>query len=436
MFTIVPILVTFIVLILWIKKGFTYTVINPIFYISILHAFYFSYFSETNQYLLEIITISTLGVFIYYAFFLISCFGKQNFLFSLLSIRCVKSGEGNLGKPISNVRYLAFYISLFLFSTFLNSYIYGGLLPAISRFYTLLPVNDVPSFYVTLDKTMIKVAFFLSFVLFLKREYGGASSSTIAICLLFYLLTVFPIGARGNLLSIVIAFLFSKLLYIYRSNSRIRTDIFGLVMIMTFIIMSAIQYNIRSHSFSSDSSSVSEIFDSALDKASGDDSNKRDIPIMEEHLTKIVERYGTTHDFLLGHTFYSMFVNAIPRTYWENKPVGVGRILAYNDGAPKDTNISFAVSYFGEGWVNSGWWGVISFSAFFGFFTGLSSRLGMNYFKSSEIKYVLLGFVYIYSASMFVRGDMLSAWGQVIYPLILVHLLIFLSNKISLRKIL
>ncbi|XNJ81441.1 O-antigen polymerase [Vibrio cyclitrophicus] len=430
MYTIVPFLTFLILFGLIIKKGFLYAIIHPITYISLLHNFYFSFYSSSNPYLLEIQVMTALGVFTYFSLFLMMAFGKSDRLFPALVGWSKKMEKDNIDNRFPKAIFVLYFLLLFVFSTALNSYIYGGVLPSISRFYTLLPVNEVPTMLTTMDKTFIKLAFVVSFVLFLGREYGRVGIFTIFVCLLLYLLTVFPIGSRGNLLSIVMALFFAKVVHVLKTGSRFKLDVISSVFVFVIISLSIVQYNVRSYNFNSDSSSIGEVFDAIVLNYSGENVEKRDITIMEEHLTKVVIRYGKEKDFLLGHTFYSIFSNIIPRSFWNEKPVGVGRILAYDDGAPPETNISFAVSYFGEGWVNSSWWGVVYFSAFFGALTGIFSRLGMYYFQSNDVAYVLLGFVYIYSASMFVRGDMLSAWGQVIYPLVLVNIIIYMYKKL------
>jgi hypothetical protein len=123
-------------------------------------------------------------------------------------------------------------------------------------------------------------------------------------------------------------------------------------------------------------------------------------------LAKVVKGSVVTYgNQLLGVLFFF-----IPRSIWSNKPVGSGEYLAnlydYDFG-----NIS--MNYFGEGFVNFGFFGIFLFVIFL---SAIHVVLDFNYYNK-RVKSIRFVFFYLFFMSlqiMFLRGDLLTNYSIIV----------------------
>lgn len=109
-----------------------------------------------------------------------------------------------------------------------------------------------------------------------------------------------------------------------------------------------------------------------------------------------------------GRQLIGVLLFWVPRSFWPNKPVGSGaytaEILDFNF-----SNIS--ANYFGEGYINFGFFGMLLFVLFLAFITAKMDKLYWVVLSSQKNNYykiiymLLLGLLFF-----FLRGDMMSAF--------------------------
>lgn len=86
-----------------------------------------------------------------------------------------------------------------------------------------------------------------------------------------------------------------------------------------------------------------------------------------ENSIRIMNKYEAGSHFGVNTVVYPL-LNFIPRKFWKNKPIGLGRKIVIDIyGAPKDTPVSFAPGFLGEVYVDFGYVGI----AIFGLLVGL-----------------------------------------------------------------
>jgi hypothetical protein len=151
--------------------------------------------------------------------------------------------------------------------------------------------------------------------------------------------------------------------------------------------------------------------------------------IVFEYVEKVVDTYGIEKDYLYFYTPYSILANPIPRELWPDKPYGFGKVLAIDAGAGEDSGVSFAAGLAGEGYANGGWVGIVVLTAMIGVLCGFFAKFSSELFLSPSIAHLLLAFQAWLAAQYFVRGDILSAWGQAVYPFVFSLFSLWIINK-------
>jgi hypothetical protein len=154
---------------------------------------------------------------------------------------------------------------------------------------------------------------------------------------------------------------------------------------------------------------------------------------MNDHIAFIFQYYeaGNFHYFT---SFYAIAVNLIPRALWPEKPVGFGKQLAWLQGYSKENPTSVAAGIAGEGYANGGWLGLILLSLLVGAFCGLCAGVAFWGFRNGNILDIFLSLLFFAPSISFIRGDMLTAWGTTVYPLIAVLLLLVALRFLVLRR--
>lgn len=94
----------------------------------------------------------------------------------------------------------------------------------------------------------------------------------------------------------------------------------------------------------------------------------------------ILSRFPERYDFFYGETYYALFVQFVPRIFWEKKPVGLGgplglmrtaklRFFTKQKWITSGRGISLSPGFVGEAYANFGVFGIFLMSALFGLVT-------------------------------------------------------------------
>lgn len=85
----------------------------------------------------------------------------------------------------------------------------------------------------------------------------------------------------------------------------------------------------------------------------------------------IMENYPEVYDYMPLHGFMFVVTNPVPRSFWPEKPRGLGVILQEQ----LQTYANLGVGIIGHGWAEGGMYGVIGYAVFFGLLTAALDNL-------------------------------------------------------------
>jgi len=128
-------------------------------------------------------------------------------------------------------------------------------------------------------------------------------------------------------------------------------------------------------------------------------------------LRRTVEWFPARMEFLKGYSFYAIAVNVVPRVWWPQKPMGLGRLASvWFDRTP---NNSIGLSLVGELYANFGTPASIVGMLFFGLIcrAAYTWYLGRRGNEAALVVYVQL----LWCMMQEVRGDMLSTTIRLAY---------------------
>lgn len=150
-------------------------------------------------------------------------------------------------------------------------------------------------------------------------------------------------------------------------------------------------------------------------------------------LRQTVEFFPRHMEFLNGYSFYGVVANVVPRAWWNDKPIGVGKlacILYY-----RNPNSTIALSLPGELYANFGTAGTVAGMFVFGVLVGLTYRW---YSRQRGQAPALLVYIQLVWCALFeVRGDILDATVPVLYhvlPVVGVLLVATYVNRLAARQ--
>lgn len=131
-----------------------------------------------------------------------------------------------------------------------------------------------------------------------------------------------------------------------------------------------------------------------------------------------------------GRQFVGVLLFWVPRSVWPNKPIGSGAFLADEMGF-YFSNVS--CSYFAEGYINFGFFGIILFTVFMSYITARFDKYyweivlhqNNNYFK--VIYFLLIGILFF-----ILRGDLMSSFAFTVGFLISI-LLVHMTTRIKIK---
>ena len=149
---------------------------------------------------------------------------------------------------------------------------------------------------------------------------------------------------------------------------------------------------------------------------------------------RTLEFFPKHADYLWGYSFYGVVVNPIPRVFWEDKPIGVGKLASMlYDGTPHN---SIGLSLPGELYANFGIVGALMGM----FFSGLLMGVIYRWYQRQRGDYgALVIYVLVLSYVVWeVRGDILDATMPFFYyvlPVAACLALVSTMNRIRFRNL-
>ena len=212
----------------------------------------------------------------------------------------------------------------------------------------------------------------------------------IEVCLLIiFLLVNFPTALSRYAVArvyIPIIILYSKILRKYFMLNF--TIVFGLLYLFPFLNQFRYFKNFESIKFNLDFSMFLEgHFDS-----------------YQNFLRVINENIITNGKQLLGVILFW-----VPRSIWKEKPIGSGTLLAERADL---TYSNIAMNYFGEGYINFGYIGIVLFIIFIAYINARFDKLYWNY---REKNYFVVFYLIMLSMEIFIlRGDLMSSFAYLI----------------------
>jgi O-antigen polysaccharide polymerase Wzy-like protein len=151
-------------------------------------------------------------------------------------------------------------------------------------------------------------------------------------------------------------------------------------------------------------------------------------------LCKTVEYFPRHMDYLHGYSFYGVVTNIVPRVWWPDKPIGVGRLASILYDYNADNSI--ALSLPGELYANFGMLGSLVGMIFFGVLVSMIYRW---YARRRGDQAALVIYVFlVVTVIQEVRGDILDATMPLFYhllPALVAFSVVAALNKSSTRKL-
>ncbi|MEZ9921129.1 O-antigen polymerase [Vibrio breoganii] len=428
-------IVSFIgIVVITIRKPLVDSITNPVVYVLFAHVYFLGIVpvSLENKLFLEVLLLISFIVFI----FSLSAgykFGQITFLNQRYFYKSVE-GENSLHSKSDSylIKTVGFVICWSLFSTIYNAYVFGGIEYSLVRMYYFQPINAHNKLLFLFDRVGSKLALCaICAITYLSVRYNK-SWKFMYLAFLFFCFAVIPTGSRGNII-IALLVMIMGFFMAYRSQRYINPLLSKRSFVLIILVLICFQiFNVMTLNRNTNLIEENIAFQTLDTKMQYTVNTVDEVPIIVKYIDRIVEQYGTSRDYIYGHTFYSIAVNLIPRSIWSEKPIGIGRILAINDSGNVDTPVSFAASYSGEGWANGGWIGMVAVSIFAGFVTGFLCRFCDALRDRMDNLLDLIKFVLFFNGTiMFIRGDMLSGWAASIYPIVLFYIILICVNKMK-----
>jgi oligosaccharide repeat unit polymerase len=130
------------------------------------------------------------------------------------------------------------------------------------------------------------------------------------------------------------------------------------------------------------------------------------------------------HIITYGHQLLGVFFFFVPRSAWGSKPVGSGFYIA------KKLSLTFSnisMPYFGEGYINFGFIGILLFCIFLAF---LNSSIDKRYWQSTKYPFVSVYYLFLLGMEFFLmRGDLLSSFAYTVGLVAAIYMVFRLTTK-------
>lgn len=127
-----------------------------------------------------------------------------------------------------------------------------------------------------------------------------------------------------------------------------------------------------------------------------------------------------------GYQLLGVLLFFVPRSLWLNKPVGSGSYMATKYDTNAFENIS--MPFFGEGYVNFGFMGILIFTVFLAWFC---AKMDSGYWRSEGNKSDLYPYYLVMIGAMvfILRGDLLSSYSYTIATVADIYMVKKLTTK-------
>ncbi|WP_193316031.1 hypothetical protein [Flavicella marina] len=139
------------------------------------------------------------------------------------------------------------------------------------------------------------------------------------------------------------------------------------------------------------------------------------------------------HDIITyGYQLLGVFLFFVPRSIWPSKPLSSGQFHAQELGLTYD---NLACTYLAEGYINFGYFGVLFFILFLGYFTAVIDKF--YWIHESEKSYFNVLYMLVLGMFLFVlRGDLMNGYAYtfgLIFTSIFAYKLVVFVSKIKVQ---
>jgi hypothetical protein len=323
-------------------------------------------------------------------------------------------------------------LSYLVLNLWVNSLIYGGFDKALVRFYVMHPAGDASPWMMRMNMFLGQIAVFSVLVTRLNYALHRRGRLVMWLTVAASLIVAFPTGSAGKFILPVLICVIADTLAALHQDRSLRPRLSIVVLCLLAVCGAMFLHVIRGTTFED----ISQVVDVA-------ETGRQGMPdrlvsaaghahtMISEDTAFCFRTFGRTVDFLFGHTIYAILVNPIPREMWPQKPIGFGRILGqikqgdYGRSSAQAHGWSVAAGLAGEGYANGGYLGIPLLSLAIGYLCGKAAKAAMTGFWVSSYPILLVSLGLYRFSSMFVRGDVLSAWTATAYPLFLLMIVFF-----------
>jgi hypothetical protein len=414
---------------------------NPYIYALLLYLKNFGYHDSVTNISLKTEMVILVSFVIYSICFYISFTKKRSYLFLYKNYKYIIKKTEIL--PLRRQKLMIFGILIYaIINLIFFSYVYGGLNNALIRFYAIRPVNEVPVFMSSIITFFYMFCVYIVCILSVDYSlYNKKGYVYILISSFICAFIAFSKGTRGAVTGIPLMIIIGVTLGSLYKKKSILKSLFSpriVLLVLIGLYLALVLTNIRSIKFNDPVEawgSVSNLKNAVLSKGLSE-TGEGVLDITNSVVNKFGDEFEYLEDF---YTIKAILVNPIPRIFWKEKPVGVGRILAevqsgYTNYTPsyliEEYIASFAVGIAGEGWMQGGWIALCYLSVIFGLISGWMANLAKFCFRSKNYFFIVIGIMAFQAVALFVRGDMLSGFTQSMYPIILFFIIAFLVNNL------
>lgn len=440
MITITGVLCLIFLLLLLLSLGWKRTLIDGRTYVLLYYFIVWGYVTKIEIRLIPDLLMA-LSFFIFY-FTANVCSKAQHSYISNFYENISSNLENNM-RPLSNrvqMLFVCIILCYCIFNLLINSYVYGSLTNALTRFYFRRPVNTPPSWNMLFSFMYLPCVFLLFVIRYSNSKYRQ-NRKWFYTGLIMLLFISFPGGTRGAVLKVFfIPFLADFILWIFREIRLTSLLNKGNLIICLFVAwLCLFLTSFRGNQYNSIDDILKEMTAFNIDESNAAFKGAQTDLMMRDYY-RAYDDFGNKIDFLPWYyTAEVVGLNWIPRTIFPNKPIGVGRVLAFTRSGYYDFSFndvekfraSFAIGVHGEGWVNGGMVGLLLYSVLMGVYCGFCLSI-YNYFlyRQTYIS-ILIALLFFNCSTAFIRGDMISGISQGIYPLIITSFLLYLACKLK-----
>jgi len=250
-----------------------------------------------------------------------------------------------LDSAYSSYHFMVLCIILYLVFIAYKITITGGLLGFISASYG--ERNDPGNSYLFFIGSLIRSALLITTYTNFSKKRFFSSISVLAIIMVISTIE----GSTGAIVGLLAPLIVFTLLKLIKRKKVVKLNRFTALALIIFILVIAYAAYVRVNRSGSDSFS-SIIYGRTFDAL--------------ENSIRIIDRYEAGTQLGINTIVYPL-LNFIPRKFWSDKPIGLGRRIMFDIyGAPSNTPVSFAPGFLGEIYVDFGYFGIVVFGLLVG----------------------------------------------------------------------